>query len=43
MQLVARRTAHAFAFREGGDDDLVLAVALACWYGEHCMRELCIF
>jgi hypothetical protein len=32
----------AFASREGADDDLILAVALACWYGEHCMRELWI-
>jgi hypothetical protein len=23
------------AWREGEHDDLVLAVALACWYGEH--------
>jgi hypothetical protein len=29
----------AFASREGVDDDLILAVALACWYAEHCRRE----
>jgi hypothetical protein len=29
----------AFASREGADDDLILAVALACWYGESCRRE----
>lgn len=29
----------AFASREGADDDLILAVGLACWYGEFCRRE----
>ena len=29
---------HAFASREGADDDLILAVGLACWYGEHCRK-----
>ncbi|HEV3446381.1 MAG TPA: hypothetical protein VG099_17185 [Gemmataceae bacterium] len=28
----------AFASREDADDDLILAVALACWYGECCRR-----
>jgi hypothetical protein len=32
----------AFASREGADDDLILAVALACWFGERCRRELWI-
>ena len=32
----------AFASRDGGDDDLVLAVALACWFAEHCRREFWI-
>jgi hypothetical protein len=32
----------AFASREGGDDDLILAVALACWYSECCLRTLWI-
>jgi hypothetical protein len=31
---------HAFASREGADDDLILAVALACWFGECCRRTL---
>jgi hypothetical protein len=30
---------EAFAAREGADDDLILAVALACWFGECCKRE----
>jgi hypothetical protein len=29
---------EAFAAREGEYDDLVLAVSLACWFGEHCRR-----
>jgi len=29
----------AFASREGADDDLILAVALACWFAEHCRRK----
>ena len=29
---------EAFASRDGDYDDLVLAVALACWYGECCQR-----
>jgi hypothetical protein len=29
---------EAFAAREGEYDDLVLAVALACWFGEHCKK-----
>jgi hypothetical protein len=33
---------EAFASREGEYDDLVLAVALACWFGEHCRRKLWI-
>jgi hypothetical protein len=33
---------HAFASREGADDDLILAVGLACWYGEHCRQTLWI-
>jgi hypothetical protein len=33
---------EAFASREGDYDDLVLAVALACWYGECCQREFWI-
>jgi len=32
----------AFASREGADDDLILAVALACWFGECCRREFWI-
>ncbi len=32
----------AFASREGADDDLILAVSLACWYGECCRREFWI-
>ena len=32
----------AFARREGADDDLILAVSLACWYGECCRREFWI-
>jgi hypothetical protein len=32
----------AFAARNGEHDDLVLAVALACWYGEHCQRTFWI-
>jgi hypothetical protein len=30
----------AFASREGADDDLILAVALASWFGECCCRTL---
>jgi hypothetical protein len=30
---------EAFAARDGADDDLILAVALACWFGECCKRE----
>ncbi len=26
-------------WREGNHDDCVLAVAMACWYGEHCLIE----
>jgi hypothetical protein len=33
---------EAFAVREGADDDLILAVALACWFGECCRREFWI-
>jgi hypothetical protein len=33
---------HAFASREGADDDLILAVALACWFGECCRRTFWI-
>jgi hypothetical protein len=33
---------EAFAAREGEYDDLVLAVALACWYGEHCRKTFWI-
>jgi hypothetical protein len=33
---------EAFAARDGDYDDLVLAVALACWYGECNQRELWI-
>ena len=33
---------EAFAAREGEYDDLVLAVALACWFGEHCRRTFWI-
>jgi hypothetical protein len=29
----------AFASREGEHEDLVWAVALACWFGERCQRE----
>ena len=32
----------AFASREGADDDLILAVSLACWFGECCRREFWI-
>jgi hypothetical protein len=28
------------AWREGAHDDLVLAVAVAMWLGEHCLRRL---
>lgn len=28
----------AFASREGADDDLILAVALPCWFAERCRR-----
>ena len=30
----------AFASREGADDDLILSVALACWFGERCWQTL---
>jgi hypothetical protein len=30
----------AFASREGADDDLILSVALACWFGERCRQML---
>jgi hypothetical protein len=33
---------EAFAARDGEYDDLVLAVALACWYGERCQRTFWI-
>jgi hypothetical protein len=33
----------AFASREGADDDLILAVALACWFGERCRRTFWIW
>jgi hypothetical protein len=33
---------EAFAAREGEYDDLVVAVSLACWFGEHCRRKLCL-
>jgi hypothetical protein len=29
-------------WREREHDDLVLSVALACWYGEHGQRDLCV-
>jgi hypothetical protein len=32
----------AFASREGAYDDLILAVTLACWFGEHCRRTFWI-
>ncbi len=32
----------AFASRENTDDDLVLAVTLACWFGERCWRTFWI-
>jgi hypothetical protein len=35
-----RAANDAFASREGADDDLILAVALACWFGECCRRTL---
>jgi hypothetical protein len=31
-------TNDAFASREGADDDLILAVAVACWFGECCRQ-----
>ena len=31
---------EAVAAREGGDDDLILAVALACWFGECCSADM---
>lgn len=34
---------EAFAAREGEYDDLVLAVTLACWYGEHCRKTITIW
>jgi len=34
---------EAFAARDGDYDDLVLAVALACWYGERCQRTFGMF
>ncbi len=33
---------EAFAARDGEYDDLVLAVALACWFGEHCRKTFWI-
>jgi hypothetical protein len=33
---------EAFAARESADDDLILAVALAYWFGECCKREFWI-
>jgi len=33
----------AFASREGAYDDLILAVALACWFGERCRRTIRIW
>jgi hypothetical protein len=33
---------EAFVAREGEYDDLVLAVALACWFGEHCRKTFWI-
>ncbi len=35
-------TNDAFASREGVDDDLILALALACWFAEHCRRTFWI-
>jgi hypothetical protein len=32
----------AFAARVGADDDLIVAVALACWFGEWCRRTFWI-
>jgi hypothetical protein len=32
----------AFASREGADDDLILVVALACWFGECCRKTFWI-
>ena len=34
---------EAFAARDGEYDDLVLAVTLACWFGERCQRRLNIW
>jgi hypothetical protein len=34
---------EAFASRAGDYDDLVLAVALACWYGERCQRTFWVW
>ena len=31
------------AWREGAHDDLVLAVAVAAWLGEHAMRRLVVW
>jgi hypothetical protein len=33
----------AFASREGADDDLILATALACWFGECCKQTLWVW
>jgi hypothetical protein len=34
---------EAFASRDGEYDDMVLAVALACWYGESSLRTFEMF
>jgi hypothetical protein len=31
------------AWRQGAHDDLVLAVAIAAWLGEHAMRRLVVW
>ena len=33
---------HAFGSWGGADDDLILAVGLACWYGERCRQTFWI-
>ena len=35
VKITAAANATFGAWREGSHDDLVLAVAMACWYGEH--------
>ncbi len=31
---------ETFAAREGANDDLIMAVAIACWFGERCQKRL---